>query len=255
MCARPATSAASVNEMILLSRHAGDNAEKTFFENTVTRLAAQRDSVLVVPHVYHLAEDDALWAKLGQADEPLLFLSWLHPRPAEWLLRRHGLGEAGLAALHLGAYKTPEQCLDACAPRLATNARPGTVRELSAPTRDRWYPVVDYSRCVNCKQCLQFCLFGVYETSEGGKVSVAKPDHCKPGCPACSRICPRGAIMFPLYEKDPSIAGAPGRPFPSPDEAARKAFEQRTKTPYRSIADDDLDALVDDLDRLTRGKP
>src|SRR5947209_6967639 len=26
----------------------------------------------------------------------------------------------------------------------------------------RWYPVIDYSRCTNCMECLDFSLFGVY---------------------------------------------------------------------------------------------
>src|SRR5262249_33966256 len=33
-------------------------------------------------------------------------------------------------------------------------------------------------------------------------------DNCKRGCPACSRVCPEHAIMFPEY-KTPAIAGAP----------------------------------------------
>src|SRR4029077_7187755 len=33
-------------------------------------------------------------------------------------------------------------------------------------------------------------------------------DQCKRGCPACSRVCPEHAIMFPDY-KTPAIAGAP----------------------------------------------
>src|SRR5207302_6046724 len=33
-------------------------------------------------------------------------------------------------------------------------------------------------------------------------------DNCKRGCPACSRVCPEHAIMFPDY-KTPAIAGAP----------------------------------------------
>src|SRR5260370_29978985 len=33
-------------------------------------------------------------------------------------------------------------------------------------------------------------------------------DNCKRGCPACSRVCPEHAIIFPDY-KTPAIAGAP----------------------------------------------
>jgi NAD-dependent dihydropyrimidine dehydrogenase PreA subunit len=66
-----------------------------------------------------------------------------------------------------------------------------------------WFPVIDYDRCQNCRQCLQFCLFGVYAADEGGKVRVAKPESCKTGCPACARICPHAAIIFPKYAEGP----------------------------------------------------
>ena len=66
-----------------------------------------------------------------------------------------------------------------------------------------WFPVLDYDRCHNCRQCLQFCLFGVYAADEGGKVRVAKPESCKTGCPACARICPQAAIIFPKYAEGP----------------------------------------------------
>ena len=35
---------------------------------------------------------------------------------------------------------------------------------------------------------------------------IEQPDSCRAGCPACSRICPEGAIMFPQHS-DPAIAG------------------------------------------------
>ncbi|MCX5682939.1 MAG: 4Fe-4S dicluster domain-containing protein [Planctomycetota bacterium] len=66
-----------------------------------------------------------------------------------------------------------------------------------------WFPVLDYDRCHDCRQCLQFCLFGVYAADEGGKVRVAKPESCKTGCPACARICPQAAIIFPKYAAGP----------------------------------------------------
>jgi hypothetical protein len=90
--------------------------------------------------------------------------------------------------------------------------------------------VIDGSRCVQCQHCLQFCLFGVYELDAEGKVQVRNPDQCKPGCPACSRVCPQSAIMFPLYEKDDAIAGAPGQ-FVVRDAAARRMFYARTQQP------------------------
>jgi hypothetical protein len=78
---------------------------------------------------------------------------------------------------------------------------------LAAPDR-RWYPVIDYSRCTNCMECIDFCLFGVYGVNSLGRLEVENQDNCKRGCPACSRVCPEQAIMFPDY-KTPAIAGAP----------------------------------------------
>src|SRR5207302_1533367 len=77
---------------------------------------------------------------------------------------------------------------------------------LAAPER-RWYPVIDYSRCTNCLVCLDFCLFGVYGVDKLDRILVENQDSCKRGCPACSRVCPEQAIIFPDY-KTPAIAGA-----------------------------------------------
>ena len=78
---------------------------------------------------------------------------------------------------------------------------------LTQPDR-RWYPVVDYSRCTNCMECIDFCLFGVYGVDDLGRLNVENQDNCKKGCPACSRVCPEQAIIFPDY-KTAAIAGAP----------------------------------------------
>jgi NAD-dependent dihydropyrimidine dehydrogenase PreA subunit len=80
-------------------------------------------------------------------------------------------------------------------------------KRLLPPAEPRWYPVIDYSRCGNCLECIDFCLFGVYGLDDEDRIYVESPDNCKTGCPACSRVCPASAIMFPEY-KDPAIAGA-----------------------------------------------
>jgi len=36
-----------------------------------------------------------------------------------------------------------------------------------------------------------------------GRVQVTNPEGCKTGCPACARICPEVAIIFPKYENSP----------------------------------------------------
>ena len=66
-----------------------------------------------------------------------------------------------------------------------------------------WFPVIDYDRCTNCMQCLSFCLFGVYGVDEQQKIQVQNNDNCKTNCPACSRVCPEAAIMFPKYKAGP----------------------------------------------------
>ncbi len=66
-----------------------------------------------------------------------------------------------------------------------------------------WFPVIDYDRCTNCKQCLSFCLFGVFGMDDDERVAVRNPASCKTGCPACARVCPNVAIIFPKYDKSP----------------------------------------------------
>lgn len=82
-----------------------------------------------------------------------------------------------------------------------------TPEALLAPAGRRWYPVIDYSRCTNCLECLDFCLFGVYGVDSLERIVTENQDQCKKGCPACSRVCPQQAIIFPEY-KSPAIAGA-----------------------------------------------
>jgi NAD-dependent dihydropyrimidine dehydrogenase PreA subunit len=74
--------------------------------------------------------------------------------------------------------------------------------ETSKPWKP-WFPVIDYTRCTNCMQCLSFCLFDVYGVSSEGKIQVRNQTNCKTDCPACSRVCPEVAIMFPKYRHGP----------------------------------------------------
>jgi len=66
-----------------------------------------------------------------------------------------------------------------------------------------WFPVIDFSRCTNCMQCLTFCLFDVYGVDNKKQITVQNQDNCKTDCPACSRVCPEVAILFPKYAKGP----------------------------------------------------
>ena len=86
---------------------------------------------------------------------------------------------------------------------------PTVVRIDEQPAR-RWYPVIDYTRCTNCMECLDFCLFGVYGVDKQDTILIEQPDNCRKGCPACSRVCPENAIIFPQH-KTPAIAGSDER--------------------------------------------
>lgn len=66
-----------------------------------------------------------------------------------------------------------------------------------------WFPVIDYDRCTNCMQCLSFCLFDVYAVDDKEQITVQNQQKCKTDCPACSRVCPEVAILFPKYGKGP----------------------------------------------------
>ena len=82
---------------------------------------------------------------------------------------------------------------------------------------DAWYPVLDKTKCIECGKCHDFCLFGVY-TIENKRVKVVKPQNCKNNCPACARMCPSKAIIFPKYEKSPINGGTTEEETFNPDE-------------------------------------
>jgi len=174
-----------------------------------------RIGVTVVPHLYYLYADDPALRSLKAATGELVVLAWLYPRATRWVLHQHGISEHAerhISCLDLRA-SDDVQSLVAEVRRLAksfaTDVAPGGVAGSDRTVEPRWYPVLDYSRCADCLECLDFCLFGVFGLDEHKQVFVEDGDACKPGCPACSRVCPQGAIMFPECPT-PVIAGAPG---------------------------------------------
>jgi NAD-dependent dihydropyrimidine dehydrogenase PreA subunit len=207
-------------------------------------------------------------------------------RQANWLN-----GEA--TSEQLARFEQPTNNTYVGAPKLASPAAESAVSVLfgtnAVATIDehpgrRWYPVIDFSRCTNCMECIDFCLFGVYGVDTVETIVVEQPDNCRKGCPACSRVCPQNAIIFPQH-KTPAIAGAPvdtggmkidlSKLFGAPDEgedavavAARERDEQLilagrqavglsegisdrlAKQSDASKKHDELDDLIDQLDSL-----
>jgi NAD-dependent dihydropyrimidine dehydrogenase PreA subunit len=173
-----------------------------------------------------------------------------------------------------------------------SDSKPDLLQRFSAPEKkgagpivlgesmvNRWYPVIDYSRCTNCLECIDFCLFGVYGIDHKERILVENQDNCKRGCPACSRVCPENAIIFPEH-KTPAIAGAPGegpgglkidlsKLFGAPSSIELAAMERdielvkdgraavglsvgipRRQAGKAATEKDDLDKLMDELDSL-----
>ena len=136
------------------------------------------------------------------------------PRAVKWLFHAAGtpLNEADTEIVNLRAL-TPQDSEIALRNRTITPNVPAgkSVREdgpkpaLKSQTGDwkPWFPVIDYDRCTNCMQCLSFCLFGVYGVDDEKRIQVQNQDNCKTNCPACSRVCPEAAIMFPKYKAGP----------------------------------------------------
>jgi Pyruvate/2-oxoacid:ferredoxin oxidoreductase delta subunit len=155
-----------------------------------------------------------------------------------------------------------------------------SVRRIDEQPARRWYPVIDFSRCTNCMECIDFCLFGVYGVDEADTILVEQPDNCRKGCPACSRVCPENAIMFPQH-KTPAVAGAAfelsgmkidlsqlfggnGRAATAAKTALRERdehlllagrkpvepTEEESRHDPAARAKDDLDQLMDELDAM-----
>ena len=216
--------------IILIQRWRDGAPAADGIEEELAELCAARGwDALLTPDLYHLPQDHAVWDALRKVGEVAAVFGWIAPRPMSWLLQQHGIHASDARAFDLLYYEDVWSAFEALchAGACAPGGTVGTVAELGESAGGRWYPIMDGERCVNCQHCLQFCLFGVYELDDDGSVHVAQPDNCKDGCPACARICPQSAIMFPLYGKDAAVAGAPGR-FVELDAAAKRMFYTRT---------------------------
>ena len=204
---------------VVVSRGQSRHPEKRGLENAVVQLceAIPGASVLSVPHLYDVPHRGDVARRLSAIDGPIVVVSWIFERAARWVLARHGVAtERQLRCIDLKDQPDPNRVADRVREQIREQIceqGPGdpaaglSVERLEESTKRRWYPVIDFDRCTNCMECVDFCLFGVYGIDQRESILVEQPDNCRKGCPACSRVCPENAIMFPQH-KAPAIAGA-----------------------------------------------
>jgi NAD-dependent dihydropyrimidine dehydrogenase PreA subunit len=198
-------------EMIIFSR----NRTETAFDTELAEIIATgfRVHVLSIPFFYDLRAFGATIQRLQTLNEQCLFLAPFPERAAKSLLAHLEIEK--ITAVMDIANANSDQIFQFIEKEFIEKAGDsflnfeisgGYVERLDELTVKRWYPVIDQSECVGCLECVNFCLFGVYVIGRNQKPVTDQPDACRDGCPACARVCPGAAIMFPTHD-DPDISG------------------------------------------------
>lgn len=281
---------------VVLSRVPPDDAAKfeAKFSELSAALTAAGVAFTAVDSIYDLREDDEGAAFLRSIAGDMICIAWHYPRATKWVLARQNLEVNGRARkLHCvdardastdtlarttldilkgtatAVVEAPERKDPPPKSDLTPKER-GALAEnqlpppLNAELSPRWYPVIDYDTCTNCMDCMDFCLFGVYGVDAEATLRVVQQDQCRQDCPACSRVCPVGAIMFPKYQTNQSIAGAIGgdrgeikldlsKIFGKPKgrhQAALERDRELLKAGRRPVGADKVEQLADAFEKL-----
>ena len=194
-------------------------------------------TVLAAPDLVDLTSDHLVFSALDETPDGIVAIAPYAPRAIYWLLAAGGVRGRRADVPAEGTTTTgktihpidataldDEQIIARVAAVTGRREGAGVVRDFHENLPARWYPVIDNDRCTHCFECVEFCLFGVFEVDGNRRVHVAIGDNCKTGCPACGRVCPAGAILFPRYPAGGPIAGADdGRIERLTGDAARRA--------------------------------
>ena len=186
-----------------------------------TALAGADGRVETVADLCELAAArDPLLGHLVGSDAGPLHVVACQERAVRWLFEFAGTPLPGSATVHNMRTDTAETILARLGLAGAAGTSPDEADAAAgeaAPFPEKapddwiaWYPVIDYDRCVSCGQCAEFCIFGAFEVASDGRVRVAHPAKCKLNCPACGRVCPASAIIFPKFPDGGPIAGGEG---------------------------------------------
>jgi hypothetical protein len=182
--------------MIIFSKCRSD--EVNLVQRQESLLAELKGDVLVTEHIYDLTDDSETLRQLRETAGDWIVLARLYPRAIKCVLDQWGLLDGRQV-----------ECVDwreDLPPTVTGREGSPNLTHIEEQVEPRWYPVIDRDRCTGCCECMNFCLFGVYSLEGAGDVTVELPNMCRPGCPACARVCPSKAIIFPECD-DPTIAG------------------------------------------------
>ncbi|MCY3022693.1 MAG: ferredoxin family protein [Planctomycetota bacterium] len=266
-----AADAASKQPALVLSRVPPDEAAQygAAFSAICAELSKAGISATIVDSVYDMQADDAGAAFLRGITGDLAFLGWHYPRALKWTLAHLGV-EVNVATRKLHCLDVRDSKPETLVATAKDTLAGGQCASASSPAGSqdlvpRWYPVVDYDRCTNCMECLDFCLFGVYGVDDKERLRVVSPDQCRPDCPACARVCPAGAIVFPKYRTNRNIAGADTDESPAArkldlsavfgkpqarHQAAVERDQELLKADRKPAGTDKVDELADQFEKL-----